>query len=247
MSDAAATPLETDEDDRPAWDGAAGEGCPSSGRHQQMLDRLAEAGLEIALAIERRVKDAGPAQPLAELNEAALAYARVARGVRMAILLQNELVQGLEDAAEAARQAQAHGREAHTERAVRIVHRVARDHCRKDPFTVSALTRHARERLDDDDIYGLAAGRPIGELVALICRDLGLQPDWDALAGEAWAQAEIAGGAEGSPFLQDEDGAGEDDPDPLPPPRVRPASLQDTLAALARDPQILAAAHRDTG
>ena len=30
--------------------------------------------------------------------------------------------------------------------------------------------------------------------VALICKDLGLEPDWDLLAGEYWAQAEIARG-----------------------------------------------------
>ena len=42
--------------------------------------------------------------------------------------------------------------------------------------------------------------RPIGEIVALICKDLGLEPDWGRLAQEAWAQAEIADGDPGSPF-----------------------------------------------
>ena len=46
----------------------------------------------------------------------------------------------------------------------------------------------------------MVASRPVGELVALICRDFGLDPNWDALAEEAWAQAEMDGGAEGSPF-----------------------------------------------
>jgi len=43
--------------------------------------------------------------------------------------------------------------------------------------------------------------RPVGELIALICRDLGLSPDWSLLAEEAWAQAEIAGGEAQSPFV----------------------------------------------
>jgi hypothetical protein len=34
-----------------------------------------------------------------------------------------------------------------------------------------------------------SVSRPVGELVALICRDFGLEPNWDALASEAWAQA----------------------------------------------------------
>ncbi len=56
------------------------------------------------------------------------------------------------------------------------------------------------ERLDDEDIYGDVASRPVGELVALICRDLGLDPDWTRLAEEAWAQDEIAEAPVGSPF-----------------------------------------------
>ena len=42
--------------------------------------------------------------------------------------------------------------------------------------------------------------RPISELIALICQDLGLAPDWPQLAEEAWAKAEIASGAAGAPL-----------------------------------------------
>jgi hypothetical protein len=56
------------------------------------------------------------------------------------------------------------------------------------------------ERLDDDDIYGDVIARPVGELVALICRDLGLEPDWARLAEEAWAREEIERGDARSPF-----------------------------------------------
>jgi hypothetical protein len=93
----------------------------------------------------------------------------------------------------------------------------------------------------------------VGELVAMICRDFGLEPDWDALEQEAWAQAEIAGGAAGSPFLEDrdqDDGDAEDGeaPEPDPEPQVlRPRTFQDRINAAARDPEILAAARRDRG
>src|SRR6185312_7856750 len=100
----------------------------------------------------------------------------------------------------AASEAEALHRKQHIERAVRVVRRVARDHCRKDGYAVSAIAREAAERLDDDDIYGLVATRPVGELVAMLCRDFGLEPDWSHLAAEAWAKAEIESGAEGSPF-----------------------------------------------
>jgi hypothetical protein len=260
MSSEIAAVLEPDDSDAQAWD-AAGDGCaaPSAERRLRMLDRLAEAGLEIALAIERRVKAAEPSHPLAELNAAAMAYARAARGVRLAILLQDQLTQEAGDPDEVARQAeaaeaqaQAAHKTAHIGRAVRIIERVATDHCGKRADKAAAYAYAARERLDDDDIYGLVATRPVGELVALICRDLGLQPDWDALAEEAWAQAEIASEAEGSPFLEDDD-SDEDEAaeDAAGPDAARPAwsppTFQERLRAVAQDPAIIVAARRDSG
>ena len=40
----------------------------------------------------------------------------------------------------------------------------------------------------------------LGETIALICRELGLSPDWQALAQEAWARQEIDSGAVGAPL-----------------------------------------------
>ena len=236
-----------------------GEGCaqPSPERRLRMLDRLAEAGLEIALAIERKVKAAAPEQTLAELDAAAAAYARAARAVRLAVLLQEQMTQGgvdpLRASEELARQAEARRRAVRVDSAVRIVERVAKDHCRKEAFAVRAYVREARERLDTDDIYGLVAARPLGELVAMICADLGLKPDWDGLAAEAWAQAEIASGAAGSPFLEDGDEEDEEAREPAEAapsptrPAFRPETFHEKLAALARDPAIIAAARRDSG
>lgn len=221
-------------------------------RQRKMLERLGEAGLEIALAIEKRVKEAGPDEPLAALNAAGHAYAQVARSVRLCVLLQEELAKGRPDPESAARQAEAGRRKAHIDRAVGIVRRVARDHCRIEPYMVSLMAKEASERLDTDDIYGQVLTRPVGELVALICRDLGLEPHWPALAEEAWAQAEMDSRPQGSPFLDDElwEDVPEDGPEPasgLSRP-VRPAeTLEDAALALAPDPEIVAAARCDTG
>jgi hypothetical protein len=263
MSSAIAPLCEPDDSDAQAWD-AAGDGCaaPSAERRLRMLDRLAEAGLQIALVIEKRVKEAEPAQPLAELNAAAMAYGRVARGVRLAILLQEQLAQGGVDPLEAARQAEAVHRKAQVERTVRIVKRIAKDHCGHEGFALGAYRYEAKERLDNDDIYGLVASRPTGELVAMICEDLGLEPNWDHLAAEAWAQAEIESRAEGSPFLdrdEDEDEDAEDEdgeagdaagPDPGPVrPEWKPSTFQDTCRAAAAHPSIIAVAagRRESG
>jgi hypothetical protein len=60
--------------------------------------------------------------------------------------------------------------------------------------------------------------RLIGELVASICRDLGLSPDWPRLAEEAWAKKGIESGVAGSPF-----GAWMAEPTQTPPSAARRA------------------------
>ena len=68
--------------------------------HQlQLLTRLAEAGLNVALAIERRAARTADAPPDEASNlptpfggDLALAFARVSRAVRMTIALQNRLI-----------------------------------------------------------------------------------------------------------------------------------------------------------
>jgi hypothetical protein len=176
-----------------------------------------------------------------------MAYARAARAVRLAILLQAQLSQGAVDPLQAARQAEAAHREQQVDRTLRIVERVAKDHCRQQGFALGAYVHEARERLDNDDIYGLVATRPVGELVAMICQDLGLEPKWEHLAAEAWAQAEIESGAKGSPFVDwdlDEDEDADDGPAR---PEYRPPTFQDACRAAAAHPAVLAvAARRDS-
>ena len=245
MSSAIPAVSEADDSDAQAWD-AAGDGCAaaSAERRLQRLDRLAEAGMEVIEALTAQAKGAGPK---VVDGDVALAFSRVSRAVRMAVLLQHELAQDAvappmisPDAA-----LEAERKTAHIGRVGRIVARVAMDHCGKKPERAADYAYAARERLDDDDIYGLVATRPVGELVAMICRDFGLEPDWDALAQEAWARAEIDSGAAGSPFLEDwddEEAEGDEAPEP-----IRPRTLEDRIDALAHDPAVMAAARRDTG
>ena len=174
-----------------------------------MLDRLAEAGLEIAIALERRAQAAAaaPADEPVDLDAVALAYARVSRAVRLAILMQSKLV-----ADQDARRARAEGaderelwtlEEAEKDRAARIVRRVIEaEH--DDIDRIERLTAEAVERLEDDDCYGAALERPLSDLVADICADLGLNPDWTRLAKEAWAVEELQNGQVGeflTPYL----------------------------------------------
>src|ERR1700761_2821340 len=95
------SPLQT------AAQGGAGDGVRSRIERQlEMLGELAELGLEVAQIVERRAKavDAGTSD--ADLQGVAMAYARVARAVRMTLLLQSRLINDLKShEATAAREA----------------------------------------------------------------------------------------------------------------------------------------------
>lgn len=174
---------------------------PSDGLKRQLdrLDRLADAGLEMAAAIAAQVK----AAESFDAPAVAMAYARVARAVRLTLALQSRLVSDRRTrderaAAERAR-AEAEDDESDKARVERIVERVIRaEH--DDEDTVEQLGAEAAERLDDDDLYDDLLDRPLSEIVAIICRDLGLSPDWPRLAEEGWAQREIAEGEPGWPL-----------------------------------------------
>ena len=170
-------------------------------RQLEVLGRLAEAGLNLAIGLEQQAKDA----PEAQAPNLALAYARVSRAVRLTIALQSKVIAevralsevadryGVADANTAAR--------AHKARVVRVLDRVIGAEARDDA-EVDRLAEEACERLEHDDIYGDLQRYSPGEIVALLCRDLGLAPDWSRWAQEAWAQDEVRSGAAGSPFTR---------------------------------------------
>ncbi len=190
-----------------------------------MLTRLAQIGLNIAEAVERQaVAQAQIAERAAETGAAAsevsavlgqpgVVYQRVARAVRLTLALRAKAVKELmaldqgqalarqardKAAEETAAEADPVGRR--RGRIDRIVRRVIEAE-EADEDEVERLSGEAWERLIDEDVYGDVMARPIGEIVARVCEDLGLSPDWNALAREAWAVEEAASGAPGSPFV----------------------------------------------
>jgi hypothetical protein len=204
------TPPSTPAEDRAAWREAALQ------RQVQLLEQMAEAGLRMALVIESEAAEAKAAgEPVGK--DAAMAFSRVARAVRQTSMLQAKLIKDADEAlarAAAARSPEDVEDEAAEEamrsdpayrqkfRVERIVERVAKTACGDDEDRIDRLVIEAGERLDDEDLYGDILEHPVGELVALLCRDLGLDPDWSRLAEEAWAREEIASGAPSSPFMR---------------------------------------------
>jgi hypothetical protein len=151
-------------------------------RQLQMLGRLAEAGLEIAVALEAQAKGGAAVVQ----GDVAMAYSRVARAVRQTFMLQSRLIEDLQEneTGRAGRRAAARAS------AARIMRGVIDDGRRGDAERAERLAAEAAERLREEDFSDLLA-RPFGEAVAEICKDLGLSPDWLALA-ETCHEAEAA-------------------------------------------------------
>jgi hypothetical protein len=143
-------------------------------------------------------------------GDAALAYSRFSRAVRQGILLQTQLLAEPEEAKPAKADADDAPKEIfyswlendHSKRAARIDHveqiveRMARGDGEPEE-TVERLAREAAEQAEKFEVYGDLAYRPMSEVLAEICRDLGLNPDWTVLRTHCWARKEIAKGEEG--------------------------------------------------
>ena len=176
--------------------------------HLEQLGQLAQAGMDMVQALRAQVCEDGP--KVVE-GDVALAYGRLSRAVRMAILLQSKL---LEEPSPNARadESGAHGRDDDDDAADEIWGRPLPEPTARRMGKFSRLMRHmiecsvevperreqmlaeAAERLEADDVRRAIAGRPYGEVIAMICRDLGLQPRWDDVQHKAqrlgWATYE---------------------------------------------------------
>jgi hypothetical protein len=162
------------------------------------LGRLAEVGLEIAVALEAQAKGGEAVVQ----GDVAMAYARVARAVRQTIMLQSKLIEALQEQEQgrAARKAAARAG------AARLIRGVIDDERKGDTERAERLAAEAAERLREENFSNLLA-RPFADAVADICRDLGLSPDWLALAQDCAAvQAALAGKPGGAAEDPDDEG-----------------------------------------
>jgi hypothetical protein len=156
-----------------------------------MLSRLAQVGMELAEACGREAK--APSSDGAARAHPGLAFARVARAVRMTIALQSRLMKDLaaldraDDMAERARTTKRRTRLAQLiEDAARAKVDAQRESgarfwADEDAIEdeIETLTSEGYERLIDAEDGGLW-GRPFDDVVAGVCKDLGLSPDWTA-------------------------------------------------------------------
>jgi hypothetical protein len=178
-----------------------------------VLDRMADAGLDIVLALrdEALAPEAARAAPLAQ--DIGLAYSRVTRAVRLTLALQTQVMEALvaldQPSAPAPSPASGAGAPAPNPAASRrnrvraVVERVILAE-KGGGREFERLAKIAERLLEDEDLCDDILAKPMSELVDMICHDLGLSPEWLRLAEEAWAQREVETGPVGAPLKDPE-------------------------------------------
>ena len=61
------------------------------------------------------------------------------------------------------------------------------------------LHRERSDRIEREDLEDFA-GKPVSEIISIICADLGITPDWQAWSLEPWATEERKSQVPGSPY-----------------------------------------------
>ena len=196
-------------------------------RHTAILAELAEIGMDLARRVQRQAaEDARP--------DLAVAFSRIARAVRLTLALETRITE--EGFAQSQRLAE--DRQKARERAgfierVRLGQREATVH--RLVSEAIEIEGQETERQETDEVLldalniqmaGLDVSdhRSIGQIVAGICKDLGVTIDWTYCQDEPWAREERQTRPAGSPFANGvPDPVWPDhfheDPPPKPPPR----------------------------
>ena len=162
-------------------------------RQARVLERLCDLCMDVAEALREQVLGQVAAREAVDAGQTALALSRIARAVRLTLALEARLA---EPPPERAAAAGAPGAVAKPD--IRFFLRAKRrGHCALAAFKAielvadgdndrrEELRSEVRERLRevDDDIMN----RPIGEVVAILCREFGLPYDPTLWADEPWA------------------------------------------------------------
>ena len=225
----------------PAADHAAetpAEQAERVARQCRMLRELAEIGMELA----RRVLQQTPAQPAAPppapqpapAPDPGLTFGRIARAVRLTLVLEAKFAEGTlfpqKPAATHASSSIA-ALQQHRQRQKQQVKRLVELAIDSDPDAgdPESLLLDLNERLTDDDTTAAFVHLTVGEIVTCICRDLGITPDL-----RCWTDAELdSPEAQPPPTRQTHAGLPlhqydfapeaslDDDPPPVPPPRTQ--------------------------
>ena len=188
--------------------------------YTRVLRRLTEIGLNAAEALERKIlaeaqlaetrlaealaakaapgEAAEPARSSAkDAADLTLALTRASRCVRLTLMLEDNLIESFRTREKNATA------EAETRAEAALKERKRRNHIEVDRVVREAIQAETGDQNEYDEqirclkFYLGAASfeedlgtRTVEELIVRLCRDLGLDPDWDRWAGEDWLNGE---------------------------------------------------------
>ncbi len=158
--------------------------------YRRVLHELIDIGADLARLVHQQAKATAEADPAAsppsQVPDLTIAFDRTARAVRRTITLARRLSEPLAPAAPPAD----HARITARKRILRTVEDVIQRTVRGE--AAEALNEELLERLDSPDLDDDIAHRPTAEIIAEICRDLGVAETLGAPCYKRRRPADIA-------------------------------------------------------
>ena len=155
------------------------------------LRQLVAIGMDMARMLQDQAREASACDPGVIGPDLSLRFHRISRSIRMSLALDDKLADGFQDRAKERKAAQLTERKALAKEAVS--RQVDRDTPDRD------LHRERSDRIEREDLEDFS-DKPVSEIIAIICADLGITPDWQAWSLEPWAIAERRTEVPGSPY-----------------------------------------------
>ena len=158
------------------------------------LCHLVVIGMDMARTLQDQARDLQGSDPGVIGPDLSLRFHRISRSIRMSLALDAKLISGF--------QAQVQDRKAAvlTERKALAKEAVS---CQVDRDTPDRdLHRERSDRIEREDLEDFEdfSDKPVSEIIAVICKDLGITPDWQAWSLEPWAIEERRTNVPGSPY-----------------------------------------------
>ena len=155
------------------------------------LRQLVAIGMDMARMLQDQAREASASDPGVIGPDLSLRFHRISRSIRMSLALDAKLVAGFQDRAKERKVAELTERKALAKEAVS--RQVDRDTPDRD------LHRERSDRIEREDLEDFS-DKLVSEIIAIICADLGITPDWQAWSLEPWAIDERRTHVPGSPY-----------------------------------------------
>ena len=155
------------------------------------LRQLVLIGMDMARMLQDQAREIAATDPGVLGPDLSLRFHRISRSVRMSLALDAKLISGFQAEMRDRKAAQLTERKALAKEAVS--RQVDRDTSDRD------LHRERSDRIEREDLEDFS-GKPVSEIISIICADLGITPDWQAWSLEPWAMEERRTQVPGSPY-----------------------------------------------